>query len=218
MKQTKEVAIKTTGIKSYNAEKMEDVVKMSVVLKSYVVKQGLFSNIKGKNYVQVEGWQFAGGMLGFSPRVSKIENLSTEKEKKWLVTADIMNDKTNEVVSSGFALCSSAESKKKDFDEYAILSMAQTRAIGKAYRNRIGWIMKLAGYQSTPSEEMHKVNDTPKETPTITYETSGPEEIEDHVCFGKGCGNDITKQEAEYSKKIYGKPLCRSCQKLAKRK
>lgn len=42
------------------------------------------------------------------------------------------------------------------------------------------------------------------------------EQFEDHVCLGRGCGNDITKEEAEFSKKLYGKPLCRNCQKLAK--
>ena len=39
--------------------------------------------------------------------------------------------------------------------------MAQTRAIGKAYRNLIGWVMKMAGYEATPKEEMVKVNDEP---------------------------------------------------------
>src|SRR5688572_13498615 len=34
--------------------------------------------------------------------------------------------------------------------------MAQTRATGKAFRMSIGWIMKLAGYEPTPSEEVSK--------------------------------------------------------------
>lgn len=45
------------------------------------------------------------------------------------------------------------------------------------------------------------------------------EKIEDYVCAGatkSGCGNDITKQEADYSKKIFGKQLCRNCQKIVK--
>ena len=44
------------------------------------------------------------------------------------------------------------------------------------------------------------------------------EVIEDHVCTGKNCGNDISAQEAHYSIKIYGKKLCRNCQALAKNK
>jgi hypothetical protein len=42
--------------------------------------------------------------------------------------------------------------------------MAQTRAIGKAYRNLLAWLMKAAGFEATPAEEM---DFAPKEeTPT----------------------------------------------------
>ena len=34
------------------------------------------------------------------------------------------------------------------------MSMAQTRAIGKAYRNCLAWIIRAAGYEPTPAEEM----------------------------------------------------------------
>ena len=32
--------------------------------------------IKGKNYVHVDGWQFAGGMLGIFPIVAEVKDLS----------------------------------------------------------------------------------------------------------------------------------------------
>jgi hypothetical protein len=32
--------------------------------------------------------------------------------------------------------------------------MAQTRATGKAFRNLISWLMKAAGFEATPAEEM----------------------------------------------------------------
>ena len=35
--------------------------------------------------------------------------------------------------------------------------MAQTRAVGKAYRMKIGWLLKVAGYETTPAEEMDAV-------------------------------------------------------------
>jgi hypothetical protein len=38
--------------------------------------------------------------------------------------------------------------------EYARRSMAVTRAAGKAYRLTLAWIMALAGFESTPAEEM----------------------------------------------------------------
>ena len=32
--------------------------------------------------------------------------------------------------------------------------MAQTRALGKAYRMALSWIVKMADYEPTPAEEM----------------------------------------------------------------
>ena len=34
--------------------------------------------------------------------------------------------------------------------------MAQTRAVGKAYRNILSWIVKMAGYEATPAEEIDR--------------------------------------------------------------
>lgn len=59
-------------------------------------------------------------------------------------------------VSSGTGFCSNLELGKSEFDEYAVNSMAQTRSIGKGYRNIIGFIMNEAGLESTPAEEMEE--------------------------------------------------------------
>lgn len=187
---------------------------MANVLKSHVVKQKLYTAIQGKNYVHVEGWQFAGGLMGLMPKVVEVKDLSSNTENKWMATVEIVNIKDGSVMSRGFAVCSSKESKKKGFDDYAVLSMAQTRAIGKAYRNLIGWVMKLAGYEGTPSEEMRKVDETPREAVDAVPVVEVPT---DYSCSRKGCGDEITKQERDYSKKMYGAPLCREHQKGAKR-
>lgn len=59
-----------------------------------------------------------------------------------------------EIVSSGTGFCSNLEASKAMFDEYSVNSTSQTRSIGKAYRNLLGYIMNEAGYASTPAEEM----------------------------------------------------------------
>lgn len=128
-----------------------EMAKMATIVKQHIIKNNLYVSIVGKNYVLVEGWQFAGGLMGLFPRIVKVENIGT---MKWLAQAEIVNFKTDKVVATGFAICSKEENKKASFDEYAILSMAQTRAIGKVYRNLIGWVIKMAGYESTPAEEM----------------------------------------------------------------
>ena len=155
--------IKTT---TYEIDKPQQVIKMAVILKDFIVKNNLSVRIVNRDYVLVEGWQFAGGLMGLSPRIVKVEKLD---DMKWLAQAEIVNIKTKEVVGSGYALCSKAESKKSSFDEYAILSMAQTRAIGKAYRNLIGWVVKMAGYEATPAEEMKITPKTEKMTKETAY-------------------------------------------------
>ena len=139
-------------ISRYSIDKPSEVSKMAVVLKKHIIANNLSVKITGKDYVMVEGWQFAGGLLGLFPRIVRVENIGT---MKWMAQAEIV-DKSGKVVSTGYAICSKEEMKKKSFDEYAIVSMAQTRAIGKAFRNLIGWVIKMGGFESTPAEEMPK--------------------------------------------------------------
>ncbi len=146
---------------NYNINSPAQMVGMANVLKNYITRNNLSVKIVGKDYVMVEGWQFAGGLLGTFPRIVNVVNLSTKEEIKWQAQVEIVNIKTNQVISTGFAVCSNKEGKKSTFDEYAILSMAQTRAIGKAYRNVIGWVIKLAGYEGAPAEEMVRVGEKP---------------------------------------------------------
>lgn len=206
---TKNLTIKKEG---YSLTSPNEMTSLATVLKAHIVDHKLFTNIMGKNYAHVEGWQFAGGMMGLFPKVIAVTDLTKGTDIKWSAHVEIINIRTKEVVSSGFAICSKSESKKKSFDEYAILSMAQTRAIGKAYRNMLGWVMKLAGYEGTPSEEMTKVGETPKEATEIV---AGATKIE-IPC--QKCQTPISEQEEQFSKRIYGKRLCRNCQKGAKRK
>lgn len=73
-----------------------------------------------------------------------------------------LSDKSK--VSRGTGYCDNLELKKTDFDEYAVISMAETRSIGKAYRNLIGYVMKAAGFEPTPAEEMSMTTENYSET------------------------------------------------------
>ena len=57
-------------------------------------------------------------------------------------------------VGAAESMCSRSESKWKTSDDYAVRSMAQTRAVSKALRLPLGFIMELAGYSATPAEEI----------------------------------------------------------------
>lgn len=169
-KTTKKKTTKEVALKDYSLDTVGEVSEMATILKDHIVKQDLFTNIKGKNYVNVEGWQFAGGLLGLTPIITKVQNLSSDDEFKYMAQVELERLSDGKIVSRGVAICSNKEYTKKSFDEYAICSMAQTRAVGKAYRNTLAWIMKMAGYQGTPSEEMdfqqksgQATNETPQE-------------------------------------------------------
>lgn len=135
----------------------QQIMNFATDLKKMVVENKLYTQIQGKNYINVEGWQIAGAFIGIVPVVEKVENLSTDKEFKYRAEVSLRN-KAGEVVGGGMAVCTNKEPGKTRFAEYAIASMAQTRAVGKAYRLSIGWLLKVAGYETTPAEEMEVIN------------------------------------------------------------
>lgn len=147
---------------SYELINKDSMLQLSNELSKLIREKGLSSNIQGKQFVNVEGWQFAGASLGLMPIITETKDLSNESVIKYMATAEVRNINTGAIVSTGIALCSNSEKTKRYFDEYAILSMAQTRAIGKAYRNLLAWLMKAAGFEATPAEEMDFAHDEPK--------------------------------------------------------
>ena len=213
MKDKKEIAIRR-----WNLESTTQLSGMALVLKTHIVKNKLFTEISGKNYVHVEGWQFAGGLLGMIPEVVSIKDLSNDKEVKWLVEVQIIKMSSGKMMSRGFAICSNKEAKKRSFDEYAVLSMAQTRAIGKAYRNLLGWVMKLAGYEGTPSEEMKKVNGKESQKSYYPPTNQGKESVaQAFKCSQKNCVMPVSKTVHDYSMQVFKKSLCREHQKQTKK-
>ena len=147
---------------SYELINKDSMLQLSNELSKLIREKGLSSNIQGKQFVNVEGWQFAGASLGLMPIITETKDLSNENSIKYMATCEVRNINTGAVVATGIALCSNSEKTKRYFDEYAILSMAQTRAIGKAYRNLLAWLMKAAGFEATPAEEMDFANEEPK--------------------------------------------------------
>ena len=134
--------------------KPNEALQVASTLQTFVTERKLTANIQGKNYPLVEAWQFAGSQLGLIPVVREVKNLSTDSELKYEAMVEVIRLTDSVVLSRGYAVCSNKENSKRRFDEYAIASMAQTRATGKAFRNLLAWLMKAAGFAATPAEEM----------------------------------------------------------------
>ena len=109
----------------------------------------LTTNIQGREHVRVEGWTLLGTMLGVFPVVEWTRPVADGWEAR-------VEAKTRDgaVVGAAEAECLRTERTWKTRDDYAIRSMAQTRAVSKALRGPLGFVVTLAGYEATPAEEM----------------------------------------------------------------
>ncbi|GAB3818933.1 hypothetical protein [Pontibacter rugosus] len=167
----KEVKVqKKAKIESYDIAKSDETLHLAVDLAKFIKENRLYQNIQGKEYVNVEGWQYAGSRLGILPVVEHVVNISTDEEIKYQAKVNLLDLRSQQVVGAGFAICSNREQGKKYYQEFAIASMAQTRAIGKAYRNILAWIIRAAGYEPTPVEEMDYSGNEPTAKPAVPTE------------------------------------------------
>lgn len=120
--------------------------------------------------------------------------VSTVTEYKYECTCVLKRISNGEIVGQGFALCTNAEEIKVTFDEYAVLSMAQTRAIAKAFRNTIGFIMTAAGFDATPAEEMSEKYTKEKGVSDVEIEyPKYSKEVDKYLIKSDSRGDFLTK-------------------------
>ena len=133
-----------------------------------------------RRYVNVEGWQTLGAMRGLATitewtrrtdpyqplRTSSkwVEDPQSGKRRKettteqegiggWEARVQLVNAE-GRVIGAAEAECTWDEEVWGKRESNALRSMAQTRAIGKVYRGVFAFVMALAGYVTTPAEEM----------------------------------------------------------------
>jgi hypothetical protein len=141
------------------AEVVQRATQVADALKDVLTSRGLTSKIQGREHVKVEGWTTLGAMVGVTAvtvwtrpleRDDKVHGYEARVEARTL---------DGRVIGAAEAMCTRAESTWKSRDDYALRSMAQTRATSKALRGPLGFVVTLAGYEATPDEEL------PRDTP-----------------------------------------------------
>ncbi len=150
----KDAPVKKAKVESFDIARSDETLDLAKDLAKFIKDNKLTTNVQGKEFVNVEGWQYAGSRLGIVPIVEHVINVGNENELKYQAKVTLFDLRHGVMVGAGFAVCSNKEAGKKFYQEFAIMSMAQTRAIGKAYRNILAWIIRAAGYEPTPAEEM----------------------------------------------------------------
>jgi hypothetical protein len=128
---------------------------MATALRSVIENTGMVVDIQGTEYVKVEGWTTMIGMLGITPiEVSNVLNEDEDGYRYYVATVALINGAGREVVRATSECGSEGDGPWPNRAMYAKRSMATTRATGKACRLAFSWIISLAGYKTTPAEEM----------------------------------------------------------------
>ena len=147
--------------------------------------------LNGEQYLEFEDLQLLAQFYGYAVKTGDASLVDIDGVKGAKAHADLIDLKTGYVIGGAEAYCMRDEDKwntrpkyewqgegtaarrGKIADEpvpwFQLASMAQTRAGAKALRNRLAWVVVLAGYKPTPAEEMteNTVSDAVKERRTI---------------------------------------------------
>jgi hypothetical protein len=130
---------------------LKRMAELATPLAHVIEAKKLYATISGRRHITAEGWTTLGGMLGVVPVVCWTRPNETGDGYVARVEARTLDGR---VVGAAESECSRVESKWKNRDPYAIRSMAQTRAIGRALRAPLGQIVVLAGYEPAGAEEI----------------------------------------------------------------
>ena len=143
--------------------KLRIATKVANTLAPIIREQGLVKKYgkDNKEYVLIEGWNTLGTLLGITPITRSLGSFESATGRGYGYRAEAILVQNAELVDGevkyGNVLARAEAIDTKNGNRSAeedIYSMAQTKALGKAYRSALSWIIKMAGFQPTPAEEM----------------------------------------------------------------
>lgn len=115
----------------------------------------LLANVGGREYPLTECMTLIGRMTGHTVSVEWCRKVPSEWGigDGWEARAVVIDQGGREVAAAE-SMCLRSERAWSKRDEFAVRSMAQTRASGKALRLALGYIVTLAGWEALPAEEI----------------------------------------------------------------
>jgi len=143
----------------------------------------LITNIKGRDHIKIEGWLTLGTLAAalfrgpITPYEVWVRPVADKDGVLLGYEARCEARCGDRVLTAAEAACLFAEGNWKGRDDFAVRSMAQTRAASKAMAFALRWVMVLAGYEGTPAEEMPSDRQPPVRRPAApTPRTVAPAE------------------------------------------
>jgi hypothetical protein len=129
-------------------------------MKKIIIAQKMAKKIGDKEFPLVEAWQLVFTFAGVSPVSEYVTAIKDDLGGELVGYEAKVNliDASGNVVGAGIATCGMDSFPTRGREGYdidrAAISTAQTWATAKAGRQKYGFVMKLAGYEATPAEEM----------------------------------------------------------------
>ena len=142
-------------------EKVAQAREWSTALMDVVNSRGLYTEQNGNKYLHVEAWELIGAFAGVRAETDSVEPISANdlivgyQAKVVLVnTADGTRLGGGAIAMCGLDEFVTKGQKTQGAKHNSAMSMAQTRAVSKAFRMNFSYVAVLGGYAPTPAEEM----------------------------------------------------------------
>lgn len=135
---------------------LDEAKLAAVALQDVISKKKRPVVMNGEQYLEFEDWQTLGRFYGVTAKIRGTAPVDYGEAHGFEAYADAVRA-DGMVISSAESMCMDDESNWKGKPAYQLRSMAQTRACAKVLRNVLAWVVVLAGYKTTPAEEMSGV-------------------------------------------------------------
>ncbi len=140
-------------------QQVDRAAEMAKVLQGVVKQANLSRKFGGqKEHLFFEAWLTLGRFFNCTVATEwtrPVCNLAGDMNGilGWESKVNVLNA-DGQIIGCAESMCMRDEPNWKGKPNYALRSMAQTRAGGKALRSVFAWVAVLAGYSGTPAEEM----------------------------------------------------------------
>lgn len=186
---------------------VEQASRAAKALTKVVEQAKLSITIGPSKHLKFEAWQTVGRFYDLSPIIESVEHINDDVSWGYLAHAAVINTRSGIKVGGAEALCLEAEKNWKGKDAFQIMSMAQTRAMAKALRSVLSFVVVLAGYEATPAEEItHETSERPPQPRQTVPITQGGGSVSraqtDFVCLE--CGYEgLTRYDNKDGSVVY---------------
>ena len=170
---------------------LEGATAAAKALKDVVSRKEKPVIMNGEQYLEYEDWQTVGQFYHYTAKTHDAVPVEINGVPGFKAYADLVDFRTGLIVGGAEAYCMRDESKwntrtvyewqgegkdrhrvavgEEAVPWYQLASMAQTRAGAKALRNRLAWVVVLAGYKPTPAEEVTGDDERKRDQPRTHF-------------------------------------------------